>query len=219
MEPPTSYRETYINMLALQKGIQEFPEFIFTLYNLLKRNDADKACATLLREVDVTSVRVPTKQDLQDSLEKKTAFLLMQKTAMIRDTPAYFKLLQQETVGAKRDFIYMDPVTRPNQPPTYPAWFKTFAPPYNCVPYLHRLFTTDKNDLKDPGKRKRQALLNPGVVEWVISLLAELDVKYLRSIRYKADWFWARNEHGSNGNPHWHSVLYSRELGDLCDRL
>ena len=133
-------------------------KFTFTLYNLLKRNDADKACATLLREVDVTSVRVPTEQELRDSVEKKTAFLLMQKTAMIRDTPASFKLLQQETVGAKRDFIYMDPLTRPHQAPTYPAWFKTIAPPYNCVPYLHRLFTTDINDLKDPGKRKRQSL-------------------------------------------------------------
>ena len=81
----------------------------------------------------------------------------------------------------------MDPLTRPHQPPTYPAWFRTMAPPYNCVPYLHKLFTTDTNDLKDPGKRKRQSLLNPGVVEWVISFLAELDVKYLRCIRYKAD--------------------------------
>ncbi len=216
MVPKTTHRETYIKMLSMQKGVQEYPEFIFTLYNLLKRNDADTACACLLREIDVTSVRVPTKDDLNDALQtNKTAFLLMQKTPQIRDTPAYFKMIQQEAVGFKRDLEYMDDVSRPNVTPTYPSLFRTMAPPYINVYYLHKLFSNDSADLKDAGKRKRQALLNPGVVEWVISFLAELDVTYFRNIRYNSNWYLARNEHGANGNPHWHSVLYSQDLGKL----
>ena len=69
MLPDTKYRENYIHMLAMQKGVQEHPEFIFTLYNLLKRNDADSACACLLREVDVTTIRVPDKEELNDAIK------------------------------------------------------------------------------------------------------------------------------------------------------
>ena len=217
MLPEKKYRENYIHMLAMQKGVQEHPEFIFTLYNLLKRNDADNACACLLKEVDVTTIRIPDKEELNDAIKtNNTAHLLMQKNPQIRDTPASCKFTQHEAVGFKRDLEYTDEVTRPNETPNYASLFRTLSPPYMNVYYLHRLFTTIHNDLNDPAKRKRQALLNPGVVEWVISFLSELDVLYFKYIRYNCDWHLARCEYGANGNPHWHSILYSKDLGALC---
>ena len=107
-------------------------------------------------------------------------------------------------------------MTRPNTHyPTLASLFRTIAPPYCKASYLHKLFSDNEEDLKNHLKRKYNALLHPTEIEWVTSLLAELDVTYLSQIRYSMDWYVARNEHGNNGNPHWHSVLYSSELGKI----
>ena len=53
----------------------------------------------------------------------------------------------------------------------------------------------------------------------LISFASELDIKYFSKIRYNFNWYLARNEHGANGNPHWHSVFYSKDFGKLCTDL
>ena len=138
---------------------------------------------------------------------------------MIRDSPAFYKNLQQEAIGLKRDLEYEDSDSRKNEYPTYTSHFRTISPAYQHAPIIHRLLAESIEDLRNPMKRKQRALLNPGVVEWVIALLAELDVRYLTKIRYDRDIYLSRVEHGANGNPHWHSVLYSKSLGKLCSTL
>ena len=67
-------KEEYIKTLSQQKDAQQLPEFLFTLVNLLKKLDAQKAAKTMLREVDVTTIpaNLPTDEDL--SIEVKYCY-------------------------------------------------------------------------------------------------------------------------------------------------
>ena len=212
-------REEYIKLLALQKGVQDKPHFLFLLLNLLKKEDANQAAACILREVDLTTIILPTEDALRNEVIEKKSNMLLQYTPLIRDSDQFWKKQQKEAEALKRDMEYMDPVSRPGTTPIYASLFRTMAPPYNGIPSIHKLFTDDLTQLNNPTKRKQQALIHPTDVEWVISFLAELDVLYFRKIRYKSEWFVARNEHGANGNPHWHSVLFSQDYGKLIWRL
>lgn len=212
-------REEYIRLLALQKGVQDKPHFLFLLLNLLKKEDANQAAGCILREVDLTTITLPTEDALRNEVIEKKSNMLLQYTPLIRDSVQFWKKQQKEAEALKRDMEYMDPVSRPGTTPIYASLFRTMAPPYNGIPSIHKLFTDDLTQLNNPTKRKQQALIHPTDVEWVISFLAELDVLYFRKIRYNSEWFVARNEHGANGNPHWHSVLFSQDYGQLIWRL
>ena len=218
--PKDKHRENWIKNMALQKGVQDKPEFLFTLYNVLKREDARKAAFCVLRDVDITSVNIPTKEDLEKDLNNKTSRLIMQYSAQIRDSKGFWKSQQQNEIGTKRDLEYLDPVSRPDVTcATLASLFRTFAPPYASASYIHRLFTDDENTLKDARKRREFALIHPTEIEWIVSFLAEIDVKYLCKERYLLDWYVTRSEYGNGGNTHWHSVLYSKELGKLTSKL
>ena len=62
-------------------------------------------------------------------------------------------------------------------------------------------------------------LVNSTAIEWIGSLLAELDLKYIAFYRYQHSFYVGRDEKGLNGNPHWHSLLYSKVLGQLTWQL
>ena len=97
-------REEYIKMLALQKGVQDKPEFIFVLLNLLKKEDANRASGCVLRDVDLTTMEIPSKEELRTDLATKKSNMLMQFSSQIRGSPQYWKKQQKESIAAKIDF-------------------------------------------------------------------------------------------------------------------
>ena len=64
----TCQKKRNIYNLAMQKGIGDKSDFLFTLYKTLPRQDARKATNNILRDVDLTTVNLPTRQDLQNPL-------------------------------------------------------------------------------------------------------------------------------------------------------
>ena len=118
-------REEYIKMLALQKGVQDKPEFIFVLLNLLKKEDANRASGCVLRDVDLTTMEIPSKEELRTDLATKKSNMLMQLSSQIRGSPQYWKKQQKESIAAKIDFEHTDPKTRPGVTPVYASLFRT----------------------------------------------------------------------------------------------
>ena len=57
------------------------------------------------------------------------------------------------------------------------------------------------------------------VIEWVCTLIGELDIKYLAPYRCPYLNFVLRYENGKYGNPHYHSLLYSDVYGEKNYRL
>ena len=189
--------------MALQEGVQHIPEFMFTLNNTLRREDARAAANCILRDIDVSTLTIPTKEELQRSSRdnEKLSKYFLQYAPKVRDTKDRWKSEQQNEIGTKRDLEYLDAVTRPHKKyPTYASLFRTMAPPYTKAYYIHKLFTLNLEDLSNQIKRRAHALMNPTVIEWVISLHSELDIKYLSSTRYKHAWYVTRNEHGAQKN-------------------
>ena len=187
--------------------------------NQIRRLEAQRGAKSALSDVDLTTIKIPTEEELRNNIFNNKASMLLQYSYLIRDSPAMYRSLSQEAVGVKRDLEYEDEMTRPGETPTYCSHFRTIAPPYTIAPYIHRLLASTYEDLTNPIKRRNQALLNPVIVVWVIAFLAELDIKHLVKERYSSDLYLARAENGDNGNPHWHDVLYSKELGKLCVKL
>ena len=99
--------------------------------------------------------------------------------------------------------------------PTLAAVFRTMAFPYTSAYYFHRLFSDKEEELANLTIRRSKVLVNSTAIEWVGSLLSELDSKYLAFYRYQHSFYVGRDEKGLNGNPHWHSLLYSKPLGQL----
>ena len=147
------------------------------------------AARIVVRSVDVSSMNVPTPEELNSGAGAETSKLVMQFGAKIRDSKAHFKQIQHEAVGVKRDFEYEDNVSRPDASPIYGSLFRTMAPPYTSVPYIHNLFRKNVGPtVSDVKHRKRNALIHPSYIEWVISFLAELDITYFRKIRYNSEY-------------------------------
>ena len=137
--------------ISMQKGVQENTQLIFTLNNLQRRNDAHAAACTQLRDVDVSTVTIPSKNELKSKSDKDLSHLLMQYTPKIRDSKYYWKMEQQLEIGTKRDFEYINPQSRPYKThPTYASLFRTMAPPYNKAYYIQKLLGNNEIDLHNP---------------------------------------------------------------------
>ena len=137
-----------------------------------------------------------------DEQVKNNANLVMHYSSMIRDSPAYYQQIQQRSIAVKRDLEYEDEDSRPGEKPTYPSHFQTIAPSYNSNPIIQKLIESDVEKLQNPHIRRQNALHNPLVVEWIITLLEELHLNHLREVRNSSELYLGREEHGINGNPH-----------------
>ena len=115
-----------------------------------------------MREVDVSSMNVPIAEELNSDAGAKTSQVVMQFGAKIRDSKAHFKQIQHEAVGVKRDFEYEDNVSRPDASSIYGSLFRTMAPPYTSVPYIHNLFRKNIGPtVSDVNHRKQDVLIHP----------------------------------------------------------
>ena len=145
---------------------------------------------------------------------------VMQYTPMTRDSKEYWKCELQNEIGTKRDLEYMSAEGRPDvKYSTLAAVFRTMAFPYTSAYYFHRLFSNKEEELANLTIRRCKVLVNSTAIEWIGSLLAELNLKYLAFCRYQHSFYVGRDEKGLNGNPHWHSLLYSKALGQLTWQL
>ena len=88
--------------------------------------------------------------------------------------------------------------------------------PYTSAYYFHRLFSTTEEELMNLTIRRSKVLVNSTAIEWIGSLIAELDLQYLAFYRYQHSFYVGRDEKGLNGNPHWHSLLYSKWESSLA---
>ena len=206
-----------ISHFSLMKSIQEKQNLVFQFHNTDIRNYANKAACVELKNVDVSTLSIPTEEELKSKSVDDLAFTLMQYAPMIPNSDAYWSHQKNIELETKRDLEYMDEVTRGDvKYPTLVSLFRTQSPSHNQVYYIQKLCSSNDEDLRNPFKRKANALKYPTTVVVVLSLLTELDIKYLAKARYPFQYYFARNEHGKNGNPHWHSLLYSQELGKCC---
>ena len=215
----SAFREKYTKYITLQERAQQNTQLLILNANLLRRLDAFKGGNTLMNDLDITTINLPTREQISNDLLKGKTGVIFQYTPLIRDSKAFWSSEKNEALGVKLDLEFEDHVSRTGETPTYASHFRTFAPPYTSAPYIHKLLAANDEDLRNPLKRRQQALRNPVVVAWVISFLAELDLCHLVKERYDSDLYLGRIEHGANGNPHWHSVLYSKAFGKLCSAL
>ena len=216
------YREDYLKQLSMLEAVQKNTQLVLTINNMLRRLDAFQGAHCFLKDVDVTSVNIPSKEDLLNNVENvtKLSHFIMQYAPMTRDSKQSWKFELQNEIGIKRDLEYTSSESRPDvKYPTLASVFRTMAFPYTSVYYFHRLFSYEGDEIKDINKRRSKVLVNSTAIEWVGSLLAELDLKYLSFYRYQTSYYVGRDEKGANGNPHWHSLLYSKHLGKLTEEL
>ena len=103
-----AYRETYLKQLAMLQPVQEHTQLLFTINNILRRLDAFKGARCFLKDVDVTSVNIPSKEDMLNNTEQVTNIsrFIMQYTPMTRDSKQYWKCQLQDEIGTKRDLEY-----------------------------------------------------------------------------------------------------------------
>ena len=216
-----TYRQRYLKQLAMLKPVQQHTQLLFTINNMLQRLDAFRGARCFLRDVDVTSVKIPSKEDLLNNTEEVTDIsrFIMQYTPMTQDSKEYWKCQLQNEIGTKRDLEYMSEDRPDVKYPTWAAVFRTMAFPYTSAYYFHRLFSDKEEELANLTIRRSKVLVNSTAIEWVGSLLSELDLKYLAFYRYQHSFYVGRDEKGLNGNPHWHSLLYSKALGQLMWQL
>ena len=57
-------RLEYLKRLSMFKEVQEHPILTFVINNLLRKHDAMKAATVFLKDVDVTSINIPTKEEI-----------------------------------------------------------------------------------------------------------------------------------------------------------
>ena len=216
------YREEYLKRLSKLKAVQENIQLVLTINNMLRRLDAFNGANCFLKDVDVTSVNIPSKEDLLSNVgdARKISNFIMQYAPMTRDSKQYWKLELHKEIGIKRDLEYTSSESRPDiEDPTLASVFRTMAFPYINAYYFHGLFEYEDDELNNINKRRSKVLVNSTAIEWIGSLLAELDLKYLTFYRYQTSFYVGRDEKGANGNPHWHSLLYSKDLGKLTEKL
>ena len=139
----------------------------------------------------------------------------MQYTPLTRDSKEYWNCQLQNEIGTKRDLEYMSEDRPDVKCPTLAAVFITMAFLCTSAYYFHRLFSNKQEELSNLTIRRSKVLVNSSAIEWIGSLLAELDLKYLAFYRYQHSFYVGRDEKGLNGNRHWHSILHSKALGKL----
>ena len=212
-------RKEYLRRLCMLREINESIIATFTINILMRKLDAFKAATVLIKDVDLHNERLPTKQQLLDNPDDAlgASKLLMQYASMTIDSPDFWKLQLKDEIGTKRDLEYMNEFSRPDKKhPTDAALFRTSAPPYRAAYYFHRLFSYgDGEDISNINHRRAKVLSESMVIEWVGTLLAELDIKYLAPYRCPSVNYVMRYENGKFGNPHHHSLLYSDEYGEI----
>ena len=211
-------KREYLHRLCMLKEVNEDIIATFTINIILRKLDAFKAATVLMKDVDIHNISIPTKQQLLDNPDNATGAskMLLQYSAMTCDSEDFWKLEMKNEIGTKRDLEYMNEFSRPDkQHPTHAALFRTMAPSYRSAYYFHRLFSyRSDEDMTDIKHRKAKVLSQSMVIEWVCTLLAELDIKYLAPHRCPHVNFVMRYENGKYGNPHHHSLLYSDQYGE-----
>ena len=208
----------YLRRLSMFKEVQENPKLCFVITTLIKKLDATKGATVLLKDVDVTSAQIPTREELlsNDDTAKDMSKCIMQFSSMIRDSKESWKLNMQDEVGTARDLYHMDDFSRPEKEhPILPALFRTMAFPYRSAYYFHGLMDyVEGEDISNINHRRAKLITESMVIEIIGTLIAECDLKYLAPHRASSVYYIGRDEKGANGNPHWHSLLYSDELGE-----
>ena len=110
-----TYCQKYLKQLAMLKPVQQHTQLLFTINNMLRRLDAFNGARCFLRDVDVISVNIPTKEYILTNSEAVTDIsrFIMQHTLMTRDSKEYWKCQLQNEIGTKRDLEYMSAIGRP----------------------------------------------------------------------------------------------------------
>ena len=207
----------YLKRLSLFKEVQQHTILVFVINNLIRKLDAMKAATIFLKDVDVTSVEVPSKEDLLTNASnvKDISKFVLQYAPITRDSKESWKLELQNEIGTKRDLGYINCLSRPEKiHPTDAVLFRTLAFPYRHAYYFHRLFSySDGEDIMSINHRSAKVINETMIIEWVGTLLAEMESKYLAPFRCPLTNYLMRQEYGKCGNPHHHSLIYSDEYG------
>ena len=203
--------------------MQQHVILTFVINHLLRKLDAMKAGTVFMKDAGVNSVNLPSKEDILSYPDEVTAMtkFIFQYNSMVRDGKSYYKLEQHNEVGTKRDLEWLNEFSRPEKEhPIYAALFRTMAFPYASAYYFHRLFSYGNgDDINNINHRRAKVVSGSMITQWVGTLLAELDIRYLAPSRLPISQYVCRFETGFNGNPHQHSLLYSEEYGSMISEL
>ena len=144
------------------------------------------------------------------------------------DTDKFWRLQSQVGSGSFRNVAHVDLANRPDKRyPWLPVVFNTTGYNYRAVPYIQHMVTEEEN-LHKAFFRHLNALNHAHVVSWVSSLANEMNVCYempylfdnnTESLSKQPFLYYARDEHGDNGNPNDHGINSSEKKGILVQRL
>ena len=218
----------YLNWIAYQDRARNNAALQFHINNVKKRKQANIAANLIVKNVDITG-ELPTKEEFRNSAKNaaKISTVIMQYKAQVTDSPSFWQNQKYAEIGTARHLETVDLNLRPEKPwPYLGSIFTTSAIPYVDAYYIHNLMENDtRQDLNISSQenctdidrliRRSNCLKYPQVVDYMTSLIAELQTRYISKSRHKSDYSISRFEWGDNENPHFHSTFFSEKLGKL----
>ena len=224
------WKYDFLNQISKLEATVHDHLFQAVITCLLKKLAAFDSCNLYLSSQLFKDFNCPTKENLQTDKVLRTNLSkeVLQFANQIPDSPAHWRSEKQNLIGCVRDGEYMDKESRPDKEHPYIcSHFNTIGVPYKDAPYIQRLFhSADANP--SSFERTLGAIANPLTVSWMGCLLNELNLKYLLPYVFNditgdiighEFFYYSRNEHGDNSNPHWHTITLSGKLGKLVQRL
>ena len=225
-----NWRFQYLNRVAKLKSTVHDHVFQAVVTCLLKKLHATKSSNLYLMTQQFKDFNCPTKETLlaDSGLRKALSKEVLQFANQIPDSPAFWRNQKESLIGSIRDCEYTNTESRPEKTHPYtPAHFNTIGVPYKDAPYIQRLFQKPDGNASS-FERTLGAIQNPLAVSFMGCLLNELNINYIIPYVFDAiegniednDYFYySRNEHGDNSNPHWHTITVSGRLGELVQEL
>ena len=210
-EPKTSWEEHYYEWIAKLPEAHGDIKLQFYLNGKGQRIANRKNVMIAVKTTGINRDELPTKEDLISNPERRQdlASKVLSFTSQVKDTDSFWFDQRNDMLGALRYFA--DPPAHREITPMESTLFKTRALSYNHLHAIHSLFPNASEIKKDPEKyfkfRLANVLSNPLVVQFVGSLIMELDSTIAANILHDTTIYWLRHEWGPNANPHTHTKL------------
>ena len=203
--------------IAKSRGAQECPSLQFWLHGRAQRIASTKQVVVALKNTGVNRDSLPTKEDLIQNPNKRQelAGKVFSMTSEIKDSDAFWYKQKHNLIGAFRYFS--DPPVYREATPMQLSLFTTRAFPYNHHPALHSL-CDNAEEMKAKSTehyktfRFANVLKHPLFVQFVASIIAEIDVTIAAPVIQGQSIYWYRHEWGPNANPHVHKLQAIQEL-------
>ena len=223
-----NWKKEYLKWVSMQAEAQNYAQLQFVVHNISKRLEANQAANLIIKDTKITDNLPPKGEFLKRVGEAtKVSNTVMQHKALITDSPSWWQQQVNKEIGVVRHLESVELRKEEKKYPVLASHFTTSALPWFDSPSIHNLIpnesivATNESDIQQLEKQQRKSnvLTHPHVVDYMTSLIGELQIKYFSLNRHQSQYFVLRNEWGSNSNPHFHCLLYSKNLGQLVTDL